>query len=217
MIARGEQSKLTEEYHKYAQILTISIIPAALVMTMFSGHLLLMWTRNVTTTASVAPLVTLLAIGTALNGLMYLPHALQVASGWTRIGVQVNAVSVVVLLPCIYFGVSAFGPFAAAVIWIVLNVGYFVLVIPLMHRKLLPTEMRRWYSQDVFAPFLAALAAEGLIWILAGSPELGNPGMSMLVLATAGMAGLLAALLATPLGRNQLKSLTQHPYFRITK
>jgi O-antigen/teichoic acid export membrane protein len=157
------------------------------------------------------PLVSLLVIGTMFNGLMYTPYTLQLANGWTRLAVMVNTVSVLLLVPAIYIGVAAYGATAAAVIWIILNMGYVVVALPLMHRRLLRAEMWRWYGQDVFAPGLAVFAAAGFVRLLAPSPTLEKPLESMAALAVAAVAALGAAIMTTPLGRSQICS-----YFRPT-
>ena len=53
--------------------------------------------------------LSLLAIGTCLNGLMVLPYALQLAYGWTRLALYINLVAVAVLAPLIYFLAIHFG------------------------------------------------------------------------------------------------------------
>jgi hypothetical protein len=69
--------------------------------------------------------------------------------------------------------------------------------------------MWRWYRQDVCAPALAALAAAGFIRLLTPDAALEKPFESAVVLAAAAFSTLLAATLATPLGRSQLRH-----YFR---
>jgi O-antigen/teichoic acid export membrane protein len=209
LVARGETAALTESYHKFSQMVTMIIVPAAIVLSLFSEHVLLLWTRNVVTTSAVGPLVSLLAIGTMFNGLMYTPYTLQLANGWTRLAITVNTVSVLLLVPAIYIGVAAYGATAAAAIWIILNVGYIAVALPLMHRRLLRTEMWRWYGQDVFAPGLAALAAASFVRLLAPAPAIERPLEGITALAVAAIAALGAAIIATPLGRSQICS-----YFR---
>lgn len=207
LVARGDTGLLVETYHKCSQMLTLMVVPAALVLALFPDHVLLLWTRNEATTAAVAPLISFLALGTMFNGLMYTPYALQMAYGWTRFAVVVNTVSVLILVPAIYFGVAAYGAIAAATIWLILNVGYVVFALPCMHRKLLPREMWRWYGQDVFIPGLTALAVVGLVRILSATPSLETPMRSALTLIIASIVAVSAAMLATPLGRNQLNRL----------
>ncbi|MDR3415436.1 MAG: oligosaccharide flippase family protein [Nevskia sp.] len=204
MVARGETKVLTEVYHKFSQTLTLMLVPAALVLSLFSEHALLLWTRDAGTAAHVAPLVSVLAVGTMLNGLMHAPYTLQLAHGWTRFMVVVNAVSVVIVVPVIYIGVRSYGAIAAAYIWAAINAGYIVFAVPLMHRRLLPAEMWRWYGQDIVAPALAALVAAALVWVLAPAPAVDRPLGSVVSIALAAITAVSAAVLTTPLGRRRL-------------
>lgn len=204
LVVQGDRHELAAAYHRYCQALTLALVPAALVLAFFSDHLVLLWTRDVELTRTVAPLVSLLAIGNMLNGLMHMPYTLQLAHGWTRLAVMTNIIAVLVLVPSIYIGVSAYGAIAAAVIWIILNAGYVALNVPAMHLKLLPAEMWRWYGQDVFAPGFAAFAVVALVRISAPAPTLDKPMESALVVLVAATLVQFAGILATPLGRSQL-------------
>ena len=209
LVASGDVIELVRSYHNFSQMLTLVLVPAALVLSLFSDHVLLLWTRDASITAAVAPLVSLLAIGTMLNGLMHIPYTLQLAHGWTRLTVWVNTVSVVVLVPAIYVGVSKYGVEAAAVVWILLNAGYVIIALPLMHHRLLPAEKWRWYGQDVLAPACAALVPLIIIRAFTSAPAVSKPFESVVALGAATITVLVAAMLTTPLGRSQV-----HSYFR---
>lgn len=209
LVTNGDTRELVRSYHNFSQMLTLSLVPAALVLSLFSDHILLLWTRDASITAAVAPLVSLLAIGTMLNGLMHIPYTLQLAHGWTRLTVWVNTVSLLVLVPAIYFGVSKYGAEAAAVAWTLLNAGYLIVGLPLMHRRLLPAEKWRWYGQDVLAPMCAVLFPLLIVRVLTSPPAINKPLESVAALAVAAVTVLVAAILVTPLGRSQVRN-----YFR---
>jgi O-antigen/teichoic acid export membrane protein len=209
LVARGNTVALAQTYHKITQLLSVMVIPPSLVLALFAEHVVLLWTRDVATTAAVGSLVALLVIGNMLNGLTHPASFLQLAHGWMRLSLMANSVFILILVPAVYVFVPAYGAIAAPLIWITLNVGYVVLLVPLMHRRLLPAEMWRWYRQDVCAPALAALAAAGFIRLLTPDAALEKPFESAVVLAAAAFSTLLAATLATPLGRSQLRH-----YFR---
>ncbi|MGE3297376.1 MAG: lipopolysaccharide biosynthesis protein [Porticoccaceae bacterium] len=204
LVVQGDQHRLAEAYHRYCQALTLALVPAALVLAFFSDHLVLLWTRDLELTRVVAPLVSLLVVGNMLNGLMNLPYSLQLAHGWTRLPATVNLVAVVTLVPAIYLGVKAFGVIAAPVAWIVFNSCCIALAVPLMHRKLLPDEMWRWYGRDVLAPILVAFAAVGAVWLMAPATALDRALPSAVLLLLAAAMALFAAVLVTPLCRGPL-------------
>jgi O-antigen/teichoic acid export membrane protein len=90
-------------YHGSTQVMAVMILPAAAVIALFSREILLLWTGNPEVVQNAAPIVSILVIGTALNGMMNLPFALQLAYGWTRIGLVINSAFIFTLVPAILF------------------------------------------------------------------------------------------------------------------
>ena len=107
-------------------------------------------------------LVSILICGTALSTLMHLPHAMQMAFGWTKLIFFKNLLAVVLLVPLIIYMTTHFGAIGAASVWLVLNIGSVLFEIPIMHRRLLPAEKWRWYWQDVLNPLGISLLIAGL-------------------------------------------------------
>jgi O-antigen/teichoic acid export membrane protein len=156
LVVQNDQQQIAEFYHRCCQIVAVSVLPVAIVMSLFSEELLYLWTRNAETTAQVHMLVRILVIGTALNGLMNIPYALQLAYGRTSLVFWFNVISVVVLVPTMVVLVRQWGPIGAAITWVLLNSGCFLIGIQLMHRRLLPGQQWRWYGEDVIVPAAAA-------------------------------------------------------------
>jgi O-antigen/teichoic acid export membrane protein len=115
------------------------------------------------------PILAALALGNVLNGLMHVPYQLQLAHGWTSFAIKLNVVAVVLLVPAILWVVPRYGAVGAAWVWIALNAGYLLAGIPLMHRRLLPTEKWHWYVRDIGRPTLGALG--GLALTIAFKPN----------------------------------------------
>jgi O-antigen/teichoic acid export membrane protein len=163
----GDDDKLKELYHHSCQLVSVLVLPLAMVMALFSRELLLLWTQNAVTVEHAHLVLTLLACGTALNGLMGLPYALQLAHGWTQLTLRANVLSVIILVPLYFHLTASHGAPGAAAVWVLLNSGYVMIMIPFMHRRLLPGEQWRWYWSDVAAPLVpaAAIALLGRFWV----------------------------------------------------
>jgi O-antigen/teichoic acid export membrane protein len=157
LVALGRKEEITRLYHKSAQLVSVLVLPAALVVALFSKDILLLWTQSPVTAEYTHLLVSILVMGTAINGLMNIPYALQLASGWTRLSIFVNLVSVLLLMPLMIILAKWYGAMGAASVWVILHIGYLFISIPIMHRRLLPTEKWRWYFNDVGRPLLAAV------------------------------------------------------------
>ncbi|HXQ38255.1 MAG TPA: oligosaccharide flippase family protein, partial [Anaerolineales bacterium] len=156
-VAVGDLDGLKLLYHRHCQLVSVLILPAALLVTLFSHEILVIWTQNPITVMNTYLLVSLLIIGTALNGLMNLPYALQLAYGWTSLAFYTNVISAIILIPLLLIATSNYGAVGAAAIWIALNSGYVLFSLQIMHRRLLQGEQWRWYYEDVGLPLVAAL------------------------------------------------------------
>lgn len=179
LVAAKDEKTLAEQYHKFAQLLTIVIAPASLILCFFSREIIFLWTRDVATTAAVAPIVSVWVIGTLLNGMMHVPFIAQFAYGWTRLSVIVNSIAVVIIVPAFLILVPRYGVMAAAWIWVAINTGYMLFAISAMHARILKQEKWRWYRADIFGPLLVGLSFAA--------------GMATLAAAHTGMSGLTEA------------------------
>lgn len=194
--AAKSDPEVAKLYHAASQLMAALVGPAALVLAMFSSEILRVWTRDAETAANVAPLVSVLALGTALNGLMHLPYALQLSHGWTSIGVRINLLLVVLMVPAITMMSWTFGAMGAACAWVALNALYMAVGVPLTHRRLLPGHGGRWILQDLLVPITSALAVVAFgRWILAGDLAAGTVVLAIPIVAAAACA---AAVLMAP-------------------
>ncbi len=159
LVSQGKQATLTHLYHLSNQCLCAVVAAMSVVLIIYARDVMYLWTGDTTIAARTAPALSILVAGTALNGLMNLPYALQLANGWTRLTVGANLVALIVGLPFCIWAVDHYGVVGAAGLWFLTNLGFVSIAIPLMHRRLMQKEMGKWYLQDVLPPFVAATAA----------------------------------------------------------
>jgi O-antigen/teichoic acid export membrane protein len=201
--AAGDERELAKLYHRSAQAMAGLVLPAAAVLSFFSYEVMLVWTQNVDVAVATRWVVALFAAGTAINGLMNVPYALQLAAGWTKLAVYANLVAIAVLLPAIAVLAARYGAVGAAIVWVVLNVGYATIGVGIMHRRLLRGHLGRWYVRDVGLPLLASVAAAGAVRLIAPAPR--STLAMVAVIALALVASYAATSAATPVGRNVLR------------
>ena len=201
LVARENPAALADAYHRFAQLLTLILAPSALVLALFSDRILMLWIQDAVTVGATAHLVSLLAVGVMLNGFMNTPNNLQLAYGNTTFMIALYSVVVLVFVPALFVGVSAFGAVAAGYAWIAVNAGCILLAVPLMHRRLLPREQARWFRQDVGLPATAAFVAAYAVFLLAPAPSIEENWANFTVVALASLLAFAAAAFACPLGR----------------
>jgi O-antigen/teichoic acid export membrane protein len=203
LVTTGHEAALGALYHEGAQLVTV-LMGAATIFLMTSGERVVrLWTGNPLLAQKVAPLLAIIALGTFFNGLMWIPYQLMLAHGWTSLAIKANWVAVCLLVPSIFWVVPSYGAIGAARVWVTLNAGYLMFVIPLMHRRLLlPADKWRWYAADVAIPFAAA-SASALLCQWATPYGLGRVGAACALPITAACV-LATAALSAPLVRRRI-------------
>ena len=199
LVASGNLQRLVDLYHPSNQMLAVVVASTASVMAFFAEDLLRIWTQDPIIASKSSPILSILVVGTGLNGLANLPYALQLAYGWTRLALIQNAVSALIVLPAIWWSARGYGAIGAAIVCVALNLSYVVIGVPLMHRRLLPHEMWRWYLQDILPPTLAAVGAAGFFRLTV--PQISDGLSGAFSLGLVGLATLGCAALASPYAR----------------
>lgn len=204
LVALADYDGLKQLYHKSCQFMSVLILPITAVTAMFSYEILILWTRDPVTTEKTYFLLSILICGTALNGLMNIPYALQLAHGWTKLGLYLNMINVLLLAPMIFFMTKYYGALGGASVWLGLNTSYFFIAIPLVHRRFLPHENWRWYLQDVGAPFIVSIFIAGIGRLLMRGDK--SPFENLIGLIIISASTLIGAALTTTTTRSWLFS-----------
>jgi len=203
LVERGDQKALVKAYHEGSQLLVVATIPAAVIVALFSREILTIWTGNPDLVLHASLLVSLLTIGNAINGLMHIPYALQLAHGWTKLAFYQNLISVIIIGPAVYIATREWGGHGAAAAWITLNFGYLFIGIHVMHRRLLEGEKKKWYFGDILIPSVATLAiGAGVRFTLPNDAE---AAFAVVVLFSTFCFATFCALVCGSALRNNLK------------
>jgi O-antigen/teichoic acid export membrane protein len=202
LVSINDQDGLKQLYHKSCQFISVLILPVAIVIAFFSYEVILLWTQNPITAEKTHLIVSIMICGTALNGLMNPPYALQLAFGWTRLPFYANLISVILFVPLIILTVTFFGAIGGATAWLVLNIGYVIFWIPVMHKRLLLKEKWRWYWQDVCLPLAACTFVAGLGRVFVREPI--SQYTTLLYLIIISVLTLGTTAITTPVTRSWL-------------
>lgn len=201
LVAVGDEPALRSLYHRGCQLMAVLVLPVAAVVAFFSQDLVFVWTGSDDLAARSHALVTILIAGTALNGLMNLPYALQLASGWTRLTFLANVVALLFLAPLAVVLAKKSGSFGVAWITVILNAGYLAILPHLVHRRLLRGEKGRWYLWDVALPLAAAVVAAAIGRGLLAPGAAASRPVRLLLVGVVYAVTLSAVVATTPLLR----------------
>jgi len=196
LVAKDSNAELIKTYHQGAQLVSVMIVPAALMLMFFSENILLLWTDNAAVAHNVAPLLTLLSFGTMLNGLMHIPYMLTLACGWSGYAVRVNLVAVAVLVPATIVLTLRYGAIGAAWCWVMLNLGFVFISARFLFRRLLKTEMWCWYRQDIVQPIIGASLTAAFFWLF--DPGFTSSTVELLWILVGGLCAVFVSMLVAP-------------------
>ena len=68
LVSLGKIKELTHLYHRSCQLMSVVLLPVAVMLALFSKEMLSLWTGDATIVNNTYLIVSLLAVGTALNG-----------------------------------------------------------------------------------------------------------------------------------------------------
>lgn len=209
LAAAGDDRALATLYHQMSQLLAVLTIPLASVIIAFPRETLLLWTGDVTTAARTATILALLMTGSVINALLYPTYTVQIAHGWTTLIFFTTAAAAAVLVPALFLLSKKWGAVGAATVWPCLNVFFLAVLVPLMHRRLLRGEMRKWYKEDLIVPALGSIAVVAVARLLI-PPSLGAMPLLFALALTGGIA-LVITMAAAPRVRQRLMHDVSRP------
>lgn len=188
-----------------SQFATLLVVPITAVVCLFSDDLLRLAFPTSSESRSAAPIVAILAVGYAGNALMSVPYMLTLAFGWVRFALYQNVIACMVMLPLTWLLVMSYGTTGAAISWMVLTMGYVAFSLYFLHRRLLPSAYRGWYTTNLIPGVIAAGAST---FLLRRAFSLGNSWVvDVCSLALVYLCVLLITLLSLSPLRDRVRSL----------
>jgi O-antigen/teichoic acid export membrane protein len=206
LYAAMQYDELARVYHQTCKFISIIVFPVCFTLILFMKDILLVWTKNEETVNNTYLLAQVLVAGSMLNALMAMPYNLIIAAGWTKFTLYQNAIAALILVPLLFIWTNSYGALGATFVWLSVNVGYVFISQPLMHKKLLKGELKRWYLNDVFYPMIAPLL---LLLVIKFIIEYSAPA-TQLNLVSIGCIGIVTFILSSLLDttiRNFFKGL----------
>lgn len=158
LVAAEDEVGLQTLYRLGTRMLVVLLFPVAMLLIAFPESVLEIWTGDPRIAAIVSPVVALLVAGTVLNGVMFLPYALQLAYGMTWIPLAINIGLMCLMIPMVVVLAHFYGAIGGGLAWVIIESIYVAVGTALTHRHLLRGQGGRWLFVDVGIPLLVAIA-----------------------------------------------------------
>jgi O-antigen/teichoic acid export membrane protein len=196
LVSQGREDVTSHFYSLSSQLMSVVLLPLTAAIALFAPEVLLLWTRDPGIAANGHMLLSLVILGNAMNGLMNVPYAMQLANGWTGLALYSNIIAIIVCVPLTYVLSLRLGAEGGAMVWVALTLGYILLSMPLMHRRLLRNRLAHWYLVDIGRPALVAFAIVFIGRLLV--PHATSAAEALLILAGLTAAACLGATAVAP-------------------
>lgn len=205
LIGKEEQGSLIKTYHQGCQLMAVMVMPIGAMFIFFSREIIYAWQGKPDIVENTWLTAGLLVSGSALSALLTPPYALQLAYAWTKLHFYSLLCGVALLIPLTLFCAIKYGAIGAASVWLFINAAFILVEIPLMHRKLIPGELGKWYLQDFGAPLIASIATAWIGSIL--YIETTERWLAFLQLGTVFIICVITTLLAATFFRGRILNL----------
>jgi O-antigen/teichoic acid export membrane protein len=195
LIARKRWRQLSRDYHRITIIIAALILPAAMLICFFSTEILQLVMANRVIGNQFVWLLEIRTLATAANILQWLPHVIQLATGLSAFVLFVNTVSASIYLPGIVFLTPIYGVLVPAVLWLAVQVIWFVPMIMVTHHRALKGEAWLWIEGSVLRPCLLAIVVVAISRYFA--PSTVSWFVTVPWLVATGFVAMIAVLLAS--------------------
>jgi O-antigen/teichoic acid export membrane protein len=192
LVAQNDERSLRNLYHFSTQIMVVTIVPIGCAIGAYMYEVILVWQGSTDLAAQIAPMSRLLIVAAMLNGLMSMPYALQLAYGWSDFSAKIGLLMLAVLIVIYFLTVPTHGAIGAAFAWLMANVVYFVLGVPVTHTRILKGEALRWYLDDLLLPLVTIVTTVTIIRFVYTPTN--TITLALAMIATVIIVGLAACL-----------------------
>jgi O-antigen/teichoic acid export membrane protein len=190
-------------YRKATQLLVVLTSSVAIIFLYYSSGVIYLWSGNSQLLEQVAPLLSILVVGSLFNSLSYLPYQLQIARGQIKGLFKIYLVIVLLFITFIIFVIPEYGVMGAAWVWLLVNGMYFFVVTYFTHKNFLSNLSLNWFIEDMLLPGFGALIVAFLAHYL--QPKgYSNRLTWACFLAFTGILAIFLSTLCTKLLRNEL-------------
>jgi len=193
LVAREQFDVLARKYHRDTRNFAVAFLPIVTALGLYGYDLVWLWTGHRETATTVAPVIALLCVGSAINGLMFFPYSLQLAHGLAWIPLAINVGLLVIAAPLIVMLAMAHGALGGAAAWALLEVAYLFTGTWITHRRIAAGSAWAWLGKAIAVPLIATAA---LAWMLRPLVTLAPGGSGLRAAAVAASVLISAAIVA---------------------
>lgn len=157
--ARGNRQEIARLARHATRMFMVLMVAPAFALAAVPKLAVIAWTGQVAVAQAVSDYLGPYVIGSALVGFSAVVYLIQYAYGDLTRHLRAYAFLAVLLIPGEVIVATRFGPLGAAWLWFAVNFILFASYYPLIFRRFLPGEAKRWYALIAPPAVASAIAA----------------------------------------------------------
>ncbi len=157
--AQGDEENLVNLYRNATQLVAVISTATALVLAFFSEQVLLAWTGNPKLSEEIALVLSLYAIGNCILTLRAFTYYIQFAKGDLKLHLIGSIINILFIVPTLILATLKYGVLGAAYTWIGTNIIFFLLWVPIIHKRLVKGLHINWLLNDIIPIAMLSLTA----------------------------------------------------------
>jgi O-antigen/teichoic acid export membrane protein len=206
LVSQKEREQIRSLYDQASQLMAITILPLMMILIFFSYDLLLIWTHNKLTAESGVVVLGLLAVGNALNGLMNVPYALQLATGDAKPVLKINACLITISTPAVIFLANRWGGEGAAIAWVGYTLAFWIINTFIVNKQFPDLDIRSLIWNGVIKPVSVAFVMVALGYMVQWRINSPSQWVNFMIITFTTIAALFATALSSPAVIRYIKS-----------
>jgi O-antigen/teichoic acid export membrane protein len=159
----NDKTGMINLYKSSTQLVTLVSSTLMIIIALYPENIIYLWTGNLEAANWSKNILFWYALGNGILSISSFQHYLQVAIGNLKLQVFGDTLSIFIDVPIIIFFSLKFGALGTAIVWFVLRLLWFLIWIPLVHRKYIPNFHIKWLINDIVKIFLSVITTAILL------------------------------------------------------
>lgn len=151
---QSKKDELIDAMNDSSQLILFFTIGLTSVLVINSFELLFLWSGDKQLAESVGLILSLLAVGSFLNVMTWIPYYVQISNGVTNITIIGYVISLMIVVPLTIILAKSYGAIGAAIAWPITNIFLFIFCVNFGLRKVFPDERKKWFLYNFFVPVI---------------------------------------------------------------
>lgn len=149
-----DKTNLIKLFHQYSLIISSVACAVTLVLFLYTRDFVLLWTQNPDIASSIDHVTKALLSGSVFLAFQYMPYYLAISNGHTKSNIRLGIVSIVFVIPILFFCIKRYGLIGAPWPWFAMNLIAYIYLGFFLIKRFLKGEFGKWLINDTLLPLL---------------------------------------------------------------